>query len=69
MYSILVLGGATSIGREFIRYLIETQKIKKLRVIDKILIETGFFSSSCLEAFKMIEYVQANLSKKGIKST
>ncbi|KAI9292080.1 NAD(P)-binding protein [Neoconidiobolus thromboides FSU 785] len=64
MYSYLILGGASLAGRNLVRYLVENGLAKRIRVIDRVLLETGYFSPSCLKAFNQVEYTQSNLNNK-----
>ncbi|KAJ9079200.1 hypothetical protein DSO57_1037838 [Entomophthora muscae] len=61
MYSYLILGGGSLVGRTLVQYLIQNKLAKEVRVVDRMLKETGYFSPSCLEALKQVEYIQGNL--------
>ena len=68
MYSILVIGGGSIIGRNFIQHIInyESDIYKRIRVVDRMLLETGYFTKTVLKAFEKVEYIQGNLSNKSI---
>lgn len=66
MYSILILGGASLAGRNLVNYLVENKLAERIRVVDRVLIETGYFSPRCLKNLKEVEYIQANLYNSGM---
>ncbi|ORX95563.1 NAD(P)-binding protein [Basidiobolus meristosporus CBS 931.73] len=61
MPSVLVLGGGSCVGRNIVTYLVENQLAKEIRVADKVLPETAYFSKRCKDAFSKVQYMQVNL--------
>eukprot|EP01087_Luapelamoeba_hula_P011927 TRINITY_DN330_c0_g1_i1.p1 TRINITY_DN330_c0_g1~~TRINITY_DN330_c0_g1_i1.p1 ORF type:complete len:396 (-),score=64.61 TRINITY_DN330_c0_g1_i1:84-1193(-) len=61
---VLVLGGVGFIGRNFVKYLVDNQLASYVRVVDKVLPPTAFFSSAHQAAFdnSVVEFKQGNLT-------
>lgn len=64
MTTVLVLGGVGFIGRNFVKYLVDNKLATKIRVVDKVLPATAYFSKGIQEAFDnpIVEFKQGNLS-------
>jgi len=64
MPTVLVLGGVGFIGRNLVKYLVENKLATKIRVVDKVLPATAYFSKAIQAAFDnpIVEFKQANLS-------
>ncbi|ORZ13008.1 hypothetical protein BCR41DRAFT_307613 [Lobosporangium transversale] len=60
--TVLVLGGAGFIGRNFVAYLVENDLAAEIRVIDKVLPETAYFNQRFQAAFEKVEFMQNDLS-------
>jgi dTDP-D-glucose 4,6-dehydratase len=61
--SILVLGGVGQIGRNFVKHCVDNSLCSFIRVADKQLSVTSYFSPACKEAFEHVEFTQADLTK------
>jgi len=61
--NILILGGVGFIGRNFVVYLTKNNLAKYIRVVDKVLPATAYFTKEQKEAFEeeRVEFKQANL--------
>jgi len=61
---VLVLGGVGFIGRNLVKYLVDSGQVSYVRVIDKVLPATAFLGTPHAEAFSnpMVEYRQGNLT-------
>jgi len=62
--NVLVLGGVGFIGRNFVKYLVDSNLAGKIRVVDKVLPSTAFLGDIHQSAFNnpIVEYVQGNLT-------
>jgi len=62
--NILVLGGVGFIGRNLVKFLVDSNVAAKIRVIDKVLPATAFFGAEHQKAFDnpIVEYKQGNLT-------
>lgn len=58
---VLIVGGTTFVGRNFVHYSIETNPSIQIVVIDRALIETSYMSPMHLNSFKKVEFIQGNL--------
>lgn len=63
----LVLGGTGFVGRHLVKYLVDNNLASKIRVADKQLPQTSYFSPEFEQAFKQptVEFKQANLVNQG----
>eukprot|EP01156_Anaeramoeba_ignava_P017909 Anaeramoba_ignava/a90304_707.p1 GENE.a90304_707~~a90304_707.p1 ORF type:complete len:366 (-),score=129.85 a90304_707:96-1193(-) len=61
---VLILGGTGFIGRNLVKYLVENDLCSKIRVIDKVLPVTAYFSKEIEEAFQKVEFKQGNLGNE-----
>eukprot|EP01090_Pellita_catalonica_P005995 TRINITY_DN161_c0_g1_i4.p1 TRINITY_DN161_c0_g1~~TRINITY_DN161_c0_g1_i4.p1 ORF type:complete len:326 (+),score=50.69 TRINITY_DN161_c0_g1_i4:53-1030(+) len=62
--NVLVLGGVGFIGRNFVKYLVDNNLAKYVRVVDKVLPPTAFLGDIHKKAFEAenVEYKQGNLT-------
>jgi len=60
-----VLGGVGQVGRNFVKYCVDNSLCSFIRVADKQLPVTSYFSPACKEAFESVEFVQSDLTKPG----
>jgi nucleoside-diphosphate-sugar epimerase len=65
--NVLVLGGVGFIGRHFVHYLLTNNLVDDIRVADKMLPQTAYFSETFKTEFERIEFKQSNLINKGKK--
>lgn len=63
--NVLVLGGVGFIGRHFVHYLTLNNLIASIRVADKMLPQTAYFSDTFKTAFSKVEFKQSNLINQG----
>ncbi|RUS33798.1 hypothetical protein BC938DRAFT_483812 [Jimgerdemannia flammicorona] len=59
--AILVLGGVGFIGRNFVAYVVENNLADTVRVVDKVLPQTAYFSERSKKTFEKVEFMQGNL--------
>lgn len=59
--NILVLGGVGFIGRNLVTYLVENKLAGRIRVADKAMPATSYFSARSNRAFEEVDFIQANL--------
>lgn len=60
--SVLVLGGTGFIGRNLVKHLVDKRLASHIRVCDKVMPMTAYFSPEITEAFKSVEFVHSDLS-------
>lgn len=65
--NVLVLGGVGFIGRHFVHYLVSNDLVQSVRVADKMLPQTAYFTETFKETFSKVEFKQTNLINKGNK--
>lgn len=59
--NVLVLGGVGFIGRHFVHYLVSNHLVNSIRVADKMLPQTAYFTDTFKQTFSQVEFKQANL--------
>ncbi|KAI7896811.1 uncharacterized protein EV154DRAFT_434258 [Mucor mucedo] len=59
--NVLVLGGVGFIGRHFVNYLTQNNLVASIRVADKMLPQTAYFTDTFKTAFSKVEFKQSNL--------
>jgi nucleoside-diphosphate-sugar epimerase len=64
--NVLVLGGVGFIGRHFVNYLLTNNLVADIRVADKMLPQTAYFSETFKTAFQRVEFKQSNLINQGL---
>eukprot|EP00158_Paraphelidium_tribonemae_P008252 Partr_v1_DN28528_c1_g1_i2_m73813 putative Epimerase dehydratase family protein len=57
----LVLGGTGFIGRHLVTHLVESGVCEKIRVVDKVLPTTAYFTARQQKAFEKVDFQQGNL--------
>ncbi|KAI9251739.1 hypothetical protein BY458DRAFT_523637 [Sporodiniella umbellata] len=62
--NVLVLGGAGLVGRHFVYDIVQKDLANHIRVVDKALPETAYFSASMIEAFEHVDYKQSDLANQ-----
>ncbi|KAI9258415.1 hypothetical protein EDC94DRAFT_613717 [Helicostylum pulchrum] len=62
--NVLVLGGVGFIGRHFVHYLVSNNLVQSVRVADKMLPQTAYFTETFKETFSKVEFKQTNLINK-----
>lgn len=68
MSKVLILGGTGFIARHLVKYLLANELAEKIRVADKQLPQTSYFSEEFKRIYESerVEYMQANLSNEGM---
>jgi nucleoside-diphosphate-sugar epimerase len=68
MSKVLVLGGTGFIARHLVKYLVANNLAEKIRVVDKQLPQTSYFSEELKRIYETekVEYMQGNLSNEGL---
>jgi len=60
--NVLVLGGVGFIGRNLVKFLVDTKVAQNIRVVDKVLPSTAFLGDAFTEAFNHVDFVQGSLT-------
>ena len=65
--NVLILGGVGFVGRNLVTYLVERQVCARIRVVDKVLPATAYFTARQQKAFHSpcVDYRQGNLVHPG----